>query len=102
MLNCQNSCQDFILSYIACILTADKFAAYAVTVVLCVSRSFFKRSFSDGNILRQPMSTPNINKEFSGSASQRGSKVLSESTPEISTSEADLTFSRFAHSLSSN
>ncbi|KAM7459310.1 hypothetical protein LguiA_036304 [Lonicera macranthoides] len=61
--------------------------------------SFFKRSFSDGNILRQPMSTPNSNKEFSGSASQRGSKVLSESTPEISTSEADLTFSRYTPSM---
>jgi hypothetical protein len=66
--------------------------------------SFYKRSFSDGNILlgrnSSPVSTPNANnkKEYSsGSArcggSERGSKMLCESTPDISTSPAELAFS---------
>ncbi|KAH7852684.1 hypothetical protein Vadar_027874 [Vaccinium darrowii] len=65
-------------------------------------RAFFKRSLSDGNILRQrssPMSSTNMKKDLSNSAfsddqSQGGSKILSESSPEISTCESGMTISR--------
>ncbi|KAK2992572.1 hypothetical protein RJ640_009182 [Escallonia rubra] len=64
-------------------------------------RSCFIRSLSDGNILHKsssPMPTTNINKDFSNSdfsdRTQGGNKLLCESTPEISTCESDLTFSR--------
>ncbi|XP_073043906.1 phosphoinositide phosphatase SAC3-like isoform X1 [Primulina eburnea] len=61
-------------------------------------RSRFKRSLSDGNILGSPSpsptSTSNINKGFSNgpfsNKLNRGSIMLSESTPEISTSESEL------------
>ncbi|XP_073278966.1 phosphoinositide phosphatase SAC2-like isoform X1 [Primulina huaijiensis] len=60
-------------------------------------RSRFKRSVSDGNILHEsssPTSTSNINKGFSNGhfskESNRGTIMLSESTPEISTSESEL------------
>ncbi|KAL2503377.1 Phosphoinositide phosphatase SAC4 [Forsythia ovata] len=69
-------------------------------------RSIFKRSWSDGNILREscsPMSASNINKGFQSSdfssKSKGGSKMLSESSPEISTPESDLTYSRYAPSM---
>lgn len=65
-------------------------------------RSIFKRSFSDGNILREsstPMSAPNAKHEnFSKGLpdrSEEGSKGFSESSPEISTTESDVSFSRF-------
>ena len=66
-------------------------------------RSLFKRSFSDGNILGQsglPMSTTNDKQEkFTNSTlpdqSQGGSHGLSESSPEISTCESDISYSRF-------
>ncbi|KAK3007051.1 hypothetical protein RJ639_017070 [Escallonia herrerae] len=65
-------------------------------------RSCFIRSLSDGNILHKsssPMSTTNVNKDFSNSdlsdRTQGGNKLLCESTPEISTCESDLTFSRY-------
>ncbi|KAK6147581.1 hypothetical protein DH2020_018493 [Rehmannia glutinosa] len=64
-------------------------------------RSLFKRSWSDGNILREscsPASMRNINKGFPSAdfsnESKRGSKMLSESTPEISTSEREFAYSR--------
>ncbi|MCD7462005.1 hypothetical protein HAX54_047572 [Datura stramonium] len=64
-------------------------------------RSLFQRSFSDGNILHEsqfPLSTRSIGKRLSKSnlsnQSKEGSKVLSESTPEMSTCESDLTYSR--------
>ncbi|KAF3646807.1 Phosphoinositide phosphatase SAC2 [Capsicum annuum] len=63
-------------------------------------RSLFQRSFSDGNILHEsqfPLSTRSIGKGLSKSSlssqSNEGSKVLSESTPEMSTCESDLTYS---------
>ncbi|XP_022888769.1 phosphoinositide phosphatase SAC4-like isoform X2 [Olea europaea var. sylvestris] len=69
-------------------------------------RSLFKRSWSDGNILCEsdsPMSTSNVNKDFPSSdfssKSKGGSKMLSESSPEISTCESDLTYSRYAPSM---
>ncbi|CAI9760554.1 unnamed protein product [Fraxinus pennsylvanica] len=69
-------------------------------------RSLFKRSWSDGNILHEshsPMSTSNINKGFPSSdfssKSKGGSKMLSESSPEISTCESYLTYSRYAPSM---
>lgn len=66
-------------------------------------RSIFKRSFSDGNILRQsgsPMSATNDKQEkFTNSTlpdrSQGGNNGLSESSPEISTCESDISYSRF-------
>ncbi|XP_031267421.1 phosphoinositide phosphatase SAC3-like isoform X1 [Pistacia vera] len=70
-------------------------------------RSFFKRSFSDGNILREtgtPMSATNLKQEkFCNSGFpnqlQGGSNCLSESSPEISTSESDMAFSRYTPSM---
>ncbi|KAL1547867.1 phosphoinositide phosphatase SAC4-like [Salvia divinorum] len=60
-------------------------------------RSLFKRSWSDGNILREshsPSSTPNINKDMSSAGeSNRGSKILSESVPNMCTSESELAYS---------
>ncbi|XP_051131113.1 phosphoinositide phosphatase SAC3-like isoform X2 [Andrographis paniculata] len=62
-------------------------------------RSLFKRSWSDGNILQEshsPTSTPNINKGFPSAGfsdeSQGGHKILSESTPEMSTPDTELTY----------
>ncbi|XP_051113877.1 phosphoinositide phosphatase SAC3-like isoform X3 [Andrographis paniculata] len=64
--------------------------------------SFFKRSWSDGQILRKntsPSSALNINKGFPGAAfpsDARGQiKMLFESTPEISTSGSKLACSRY-------
>ncbi|XP_019463550.1 PREDICTED: phosphoinositide phosphatase SAC3-like isoform X2 [Lupinus angustifolius] len=70
-------------------------------------RSFFKRSFSDGNILQEsstPMSAPNARHDnFPNSGlpdrSEEGSKVFSESSPEISTTESDVSFSRYTPSM---
>lgn len=69
-------------------------------------RSLFQRSFSDGNILHEsqfPISTRSIGKCLSKSnlshQSKEGSKVLSESTPEISTCGSDLTYSRYAQTV---
>ncbi|KAH6817270.1 Phosphoinositide phosphatase family protein [Perilla frutescens var. frutescens] len=65
-------------------------------------RSLFKRSWSDGNILREshsPSSTPNMNKDTSSAGfsdeSKRRSKVLSESTPDMCTSESELAYSSY-------
>lgn len=69
-------------------------------------RSFFKRSLSDGNILHEtdsPMAATNVNEEkFSSGLPnqlQKRSNVLSESSPEISTSESDVAFSRYTPSM---
>nr|GME16647.1 phosphoinositide phosphatase SAC3-like isoform X1 [Ipomoea batatas] len=63
-------------------------------------RSLFKRSLSDGNILRQscsPTPTQNFEKDVSVFTDQsKGNKVHSESTPEISTCDSDLSCSRYA------
>lgn len=75
-----------------------------VTILLCISSSLFKRSLSDGNILRErssPMSSMNMKKDLTNSAfsndqSQGGSKILSESSPEISACESGVTISRSA------
>ncbi|XP_073149173.1 phosphoinositide phosphatase SAC3-like [Henckelia pumila] len=69
-------------------------------------RSPIKRSWSDGNILHEslsPTSTLNSNQGFSDAHFSRtligGSKMLSESTREISTSESELACSRDAASV---
>ncbi|PIN13540.1 hypothetical protein CDL12_13837 [Handroanthus impetiginosus] len=66
-------------------------------------RSLFQRSLSEGHILRESlllMSSSNSNRGFTSadfsSKSKGGTKMLSESTPEISTSETELAFSRFS------
>ncbi|KAL8488168.1 hypothetical protein ACS0TY_024452 [Phlomoides rotata] len=63
-------------------------------------RSLFKRSWSDGNILREsrsPSSTPNVNKHFPSAdfsdEAKRASKMLCESTPDMPTSESELAYS---------
>ncbi|KAA8534734.1 hypothetical protein F0562_029824 [Nyssa sinensis] len=61
-------------------------------------RSIFKRSLSDGNIIREstsPMSTSNIKMDLSNSVScdsqlQGGRKILAELTTEISTCESEI------------
>ncbi|KAL3623561.1 Phosphoinositide phosphatase sac4 [Castilleja foliolosa] len=65
-------------------------------------RSSVKRSLSEGYILREscsPTSDSNFNKGFPGadfsSGSERGTKMHSESTPDMSTSEGDLSYIRF-------
>ncbi|GLT56190.1 hypothetical protein SLA2020_292520 [Shorea laevis] len=71
-------------------------------------RSFFKRSFSDGNILRErgsPISATNDKQgKFSNSPlpyrSQGGTKDLSDSSSEISTCESDISYSRYTPSMS--
>ncbi|CAI9097357.1 OLC1v1033759C1 [Oldenlandia corymbosa var. corymbosa] len=69
-------------------------------------RLFFKRSLSDGNILRQshtPMSSSNMEKDYSTSdfsdTPEEGRKVLSESTPDIPTCESDMSYPRFTPSM---
>ncbi|KAA0057720.1 phosphoinositide phosphatase SAC3 [Cucumis melo var. makuwa] len=72
-------------------------------------RSAFKRSLSDGNILHEncspALSTNRRLEKHSNSVlskqSQGGSEVLSESSPEISTSRSDIAFSRFDTTISS-
>nr|KYP57791.1 Polyphosphoinositide phosphatase [Cajanus cajan] len=67
------------------------------------ARSLFKRSFSDGNILNDsstPMSAPKARHEKFPSQglpdrSGEGNKGLCESSPEISTTESDISFSRY-------
>lgn len=65
-------------------------------------RSAFKRSLSDGNILHEncsPVLSTNRKLEKHSNAvlskQSRGSEVLSESSPEISTSGSDIALSRF-------
>ncbi|XP_039014669.1 phosphoinositide phosphatase SAC3-like isoform X1 [Hibiscus syriacus] len=77
------------------------------TIVDEDGRSFFKRSFSDGNILRQTGSpTPATKDEpekFTNSSlpdRSQGSSGLSESSPEISTCGSDVSYSRFTPSMS--
>ncbi|XP_020553629.1 phosphoinositide phosphatase SAC4-like isoform X2 [Sesamum indicum] len=68
-------------------------------------RSLFRRSWSDGNILRErrsPTSTPDINKGFPSanfSNDSGGSKMHSESTPEMSTPTSELAYSRYTSSM---
>ncbi|KAI4344657.1 hypothetical protein L6164_011856 [Bauhinia variegata] len=69
--------------------------------------SIFKRSFSDGNILRKsntPMSASNAKKEKLTDSclpdlSEERTKSLSESSPDISTSENDIAYSRHTPSM---
>ncbi|KAL3622790.1 hypothetical protein CASFOL_033398 [Castilleja foliolosa] len=65
-------------------------------------RSSVKRSLSEGYILREscsPTSDSNFSKGFPGadfsSESERGTKMHSESTPDMSTSEGELSYIRF-------
>ncbi|RDX72707.1 Phosphoinositide phosphatase SAC3 [Mucuna pruriens] len=63
------------------------------------ARSFFKRSFSDGNILNEsstPMSAPSQGLPV---RSEEGGKGICESSPEISTTESDISFSRYTPSM---
>ncbi|XP_027173210.1 phosphoinositide phosphatase SAC3-like [Coffea eugenioides] len=68
-------------------------------------RSLFKRSLSDGNILREthtPVSTSNMSKDISNSlpdTPEGGSNILSESTPNIPTCENELSYSRYTPSM---
>lgn len=78
-------------------------SAYLLTVKFFLFRSIFKRSFSDGNILREsglPMSAMNFKQQkFSNAVLpdlfQVENNILLESSPEISTCESDIAFSRF-------
>ena len=72
------------------------------TIYSC-SRSIFKRSLSDGNILHEcssPISAANGKQEkYTNSVLHNESqekKILSESSPEISTCESDISYSRLA------
>ncbi|GFP82126.1 phosphoinositide phosphatase sac4 [Phtheirospermum japonicum] len=65
-------------------------------------RSLVKRSWSEGHILREscsPTSDSNFNKGFPGAGfsteSERGTKMHSESTPDMSTSEGELSYIRY-------
>ncbi|KAK4391108.1 Phosphoinositide phosphatase SAC4 [Sesamum angolense] len=70
----------------------------AINVTTLQSQEY-RRSWSDGNILREsgmPASTPDINKGFPSanfSNDSGGSKMLSESTPEMSTPTSELAYS---------
>ncbi|CAJ1940592.1 unnamed protein product [Sphenostylis stenocarpa] len=69
--------------------------------------SFIKRSFSDGNILNEsstPMSAPNARhvkfpSQCLPDRLEEGGKGLCESSPEISTTESDISFSRYTPSM---
>ncbi|KAG9457624.1 hypothetical protein H6P81_002132 [Aristolochia fimbriata] len=70
------------------------------------NRSFFKRSLSDGNILCEsntPVSGGSIGKSklSNSTLADKGvdSKGLCESTPEISTCESDISYSRYTPSM---
>ncbi|KAL1371712.1 hypothetical protein HN51_001948 [Arachis hypogaea] len=71
------------------------------------ARSIMKRSFSDGNILRDtstPMSAPDAKDEQFSNASMpdrsgEASKPFCESSPDISTTESDMSFSRYTPSM---
>ncbi|XP_059431906.1 phosphoinositide phosphatase SAC3 [Corylus avellana] len=68
-------------------------------------RSIFKRSLSDGNILQESSSPVSATKEkhISNSVlsdlSQGANNFLSESSPEISTCESEIAFSRYTPSM---
>ncbi|GFQ02134.1 phosphoinositide phosphatase sac4 [Phtheirospermum japonicum] len=69
-------------------------------------RSLVKRSWSEGHILREscsPTSDLNFSKGFPGanfsSESERGTKTHSESTPDMSTSEGELSYIRYTPPL---
>lgn len=63
-------------------------------------RSFFKRSLSDGNILNESdsclMASIVGHNQPLAEREHRGTKGLSESTPEISSCESDISFPRSA------
>ncbi|OVA13010.1 Synaptojanin [Macleaya cordata] len=62
------------------------------------SRLSFKRSLSDGNICCEsdtPMSTTNVGQRTQGDSNC----LLSESTPEISTCDSDISYSRYTPSM---
>ncbi|KAJ8767288.1 hypothetical protein K2173_017332 [Erythroxylum novogranatense] len=70
------------------------------------SRSFFKRSLSDGNILREsssPATTSAVHPKHCKSALpnklQRGASILTETSPEILPCETDISFSRYTPSM---
>ncbi|KAL0344986.1 UNVERIFIED_CONTAM: Phosphoinositide phosphatase SAC4, partial [Sesamum radiatum] len=67
-----------------------------LTLVFGMYSSLFQRSWSDGSILHESHSVgcvSDISKDFP-SESKGGTKMLAESTPEISASESDLAYSR--------
>lgn len=92
----------FIFYFVAAYLSLKPTPVEADTNDLCIFRGFFKRSWSDGNILREsstPISATDVKQEnFVNSGlpnqCQGENNVISESSPEISTSESDVTFSR--------
>ena len=87
-------------------VTAIAASAYLIIVeIFYFSRSIFKRSLSDGNLCRDiisPISATNVKQvKMSHSAlpdqSQGAINFLSESSPEISTCDSDIAFSRFGY-----
>ena len=61
-------------------------------------RSFIKRSLSDGNIVDSPVVDTDIGNNEPLSEKGKGGNVgLSESTPEISTCESDISYCRSDH-----
>ena len=74
-----------------------------ITLMPYWCRPLHKKSLSDGNIIRQsksPTSSSNIGKSFACSnRSPGGSKMIFESTPEISTCDSGLTCSRCVYFL---
>ncbi|XP_075664566.1 phosphoinositide phosphatase SAC2-like isoform X1 [Castanea sativa] len=64
-------------------------------------RSFIKRSLSDGNIVDSPVvGTDNGHNEPLSEKGQGGNAGFSESLPEISTCESDMSYCRFTPSMS--
>lgn len=62
-------------------------------------RSFIKRSLSDGNIVDSPVvGTDNGHNEPLSEKGQGGNAGLSESLPEISTCDSDMSYCRSDHS----
>lgn len=96
-----SACNNFPFCFASKIFLA---AASLLTVKFFTFRSTFKRSLSDGNILHEshsPMSAMNVKQEKISNSPlpdkwEGESNVLLESSPEISTCESDIAFSRFS------
>lgn len=93
----------YSLTSLWCLPCSNSLSNLFLTYCFSVSRSTIKRSYSDGNILRpnsSPMSAPSVKQETNYPVlpnHTKQSKILSESSPEISTCESDIAYSRFAN-----
>jgi hypothetical protein len=80
-------------------LLPKAYKSFLLFLVIC--RSFIKRSLSDGNIICESDSpvvgTDIERKEPLSGKMQGGNAGLSESTPEISTCESDISYCRSDH-----